>query len=140
MAPASSHGIASTPADGNSRGNVIAARPVAAHRCDPIGDRVHRHVCGGRRTAFPAAAVNQTHRGLVVGVAGPLPRCQVDGALPRRQVGLGQVEKFGRVAQPPQMRVDQASGAIADQQCLENTVAAHGGQVVGEQQWRPRRV
>ena len=32
------------------------------------------------------------------------------------------------------MRIHQASDAIANQQCLEYPVAAHGGQIVGGQQ------
>ena len=32
------------------------------------------------------------------------------------------------------MRIDQACETVADQQCFEDAVASHGGQVVGNQQ------
>jgi hypothetical protein len=38
------------------------------------------------------------------------------------------------VRQPAQVGLDQAGAAVADQQRLEDAVAAHGGEVVGVQQ------
>jgi hypothetical protein len=37
------------------------------------------------------------------------------------------------------MRLDEAGAALTDQEGLEDTVAAHGGEIVGEQQ-RPGRI
>jgi hypothetical protein len=36
------------------------------------------------------------------------------------------------------MRLDEAGAALMDQEGLEDTVAAHGGEIVGEQQRRGR--
>ena len=38
------------------------------------------------------------------------------------------------------MRLHQTGAAVADQQCFEYAVATYRGEVVGEQQWRPRRM
>ena len=51
---------------------------------------------------------------------------------PGGQVRLGQVEQFRRVAHPAQMCIDQAGAAVADQQCFEDAVASHRGEVVGK--------
>ena len=59
---------------------------------------------------------------------------------PGGQVRLGQIEQFRRVAHPAQMRIDQARAAVADQQCFEDAVASHRGEVVGKQQWCAGRV
>jgi hypothetical protein len=34
----------------------------------------------------------------------------------------------------------QTRTAVADQQCFEDAVAPHRGEVISEQKWRPRRV
>ena len=60
----------------------------------------------------------------------------VDRAPPGRQVRLGQLEQFGRVDEPTQVSLDQTGTTVADQQRLEDAVAAHCGEVVGVQQWR----
>jgi hypothetical protein len=44
------------------------------------------------------------------------------------------------VDEPTQVSLDQTRTTVADQQSLEDTVAAHCGEVVGEQQRRIRRV
>ena len=59
---------------------------------------------------------------------------------PGGQVRLGQVKLFRRVAHPAQVRIDQARAAVADQQCFEDAVASHRGEVVGKQQWCAGRV
>jgi hypothetical protein len=63
-----------------------------------------------------------------------LSRMGLDRVPPGRQVQLRQVEQFRRVAHPAQMRIDQARAAVADQECFEDAVASHRGEVVGKQQ------
>ena len=73
----------------------------------------------------------------------PAAHCRVatfDGMSPTGQVRLGQIHELGRLGQPLQMRFDQTGPAVADQQRLEDAVAANRRQVVGVQQRRSRRM
>src|ERR1700761_7919051 len=98
LAPASSHGIASTPEAGSSRGNVTAATPSRRAGGSRAGSGLTVAETGGGGATFPATAVDQSHGPLVGGVGRPLPRCQVDRVSPGRRVRFGQVKQFGRVA------------------------------------------
>ena len=129
MAPASSQGMSAAPPAGRPRASVRAATPSRRAAATRPGNAAIIANAGACRAALPSAAVHQPQHALVAAVGGPARHRGGTACAPARQVRCGQVGHPRGLRQPGQVRLEQARPAVADQQRLEDAVAADSGQV-----------